>query len=57
MDHMENDMYGAKGSSTETHKSFPMHYSLWEKFLKCILTYLCCTGINACFSGMQNHVS
>ena len=30
----ENDMYGAKALSTETHKSFPIHYGLWgEIFL------------------------
>ena len=36
----ENGMYGAKCSSTETHKSFPIHYGLWGKILKRILTHL-----------------
>ena len=43
MDCFKNDMYEAKGSSTETHKSFsdalrPMR----GKFLKRFLTYLYC---------------
>ena len=33
MDRIENGMYRTNGSSTETHKKFPMHYDLWrEKF-------------------------
>ena len=30
MDHIENGMYAPNGSFTEAHKTFPMHYGLWE---------------------------
>ena len=40
-------MHGAKDSSTETHKSFPLHYGLMRgKFLKRILTCLHCNKCN-----------
>ena len=32
--------------STGSHKSFPIHYVLWGKFLKRMLTYLYCTKCN-----------
>ena len=55
-------MYGAKDSSIEVQKSTPIHYDLWGggKFLKHIITYLCCTKyneINLCHSDVQKHVS
>ena len=30
MERIENVMYGAKGSSTEANKSFPIHYGVWR---------------------------
>ena len=38
----------------------PIHFGLWEKFLKRILTYLYCTNqnkINIYHSDVQKHVS
>ena len=46
--------------SIEKHKSFQMHYSLWEKFFKHILACLYCrkyNEINISHSGVQKHVS
>ena len=36
MDPFENHMYGAKNLATETRKSFPTHYGLWEKIFKSV---------------------
>ena len=36
MDRFENHMYGAKNLATETRKSFPTHYGLWEKIFKSV---------------------
>ena len=60
MDHIENDMYMTKDSSTEEYESFPMHYGVWRKILKRILKYLYCTKYNEnkmCHSGIQKHAS
>ena len=49
MNSIENYMYGTKCSFTETHKSFPIQFSLSEgglKFAKFIITYLHCTKYN-----------
>ena len=60
MNRIENDMHTTNGMSTKTHKSFPIHYGLWEgEFLKRILTYLYCTkyyDINRCTLNIQKHV-
>ena len=37
MDRIENGMRTTTGSSTETHKTFPTHYGLWEKMFKAYL--------------------
>ena len=39
-------MYGAKDLSTETHKSFPIHYGMGKKDLNRILTCLQCNKWN-----------
>ena len=62
MNSIENDMYGAKSSSTEIHKSFPIHFGLWEgmEFLKFLVRYLYCSKynkINIFHSVLQKHVS
>ena len=62
MDNIENDMNGTKGSFTEIHKRFPVHFGLLGegKFLKLILTYLYCTKynkINIFHLVVQEHVS
>ena len=47
MDRIENGIYGIHRSSTETHKSFLIHYSLWGVgYLKRILTGLHCNKCN-----------
>ena len=44
MNHVENGIYKSNGLSTETHKSFPIHYGLWGgKCSKRIFVYSYCT--------------
>ena len=54
-------MYGVKDSSTEAHKSFPIHCGEWEReFLKHIVLNLPPTKgieIKIFHSDVQNHVS
>ena len=60
MDRIENGMYGTKSMYTAIHKSFPIQYGLWGKFLKRILTYLYCSKhneIKICHSDVQKCVS
>ena len=62
MDCIENGIYMIIGSSTQTDKSVPMHYSLrgGGKCLKRVLTHLQCTkyGQNNNFHlGIQKYVS
>ena len=62
MKRIENVMYGVKGSFTGAHKSFPIHYGVWEGggFLKCIVINLSPTKdnkINIFHSDIQKHVS
>ena len=61
INHIENDVYGTKCSSTETNKSFPMHYGLWGgRILKRFLTYLYCSKYNKSnmrHLAIQKHVS
>ena len=54
---IKNVMHRAKDLFTEAHKSFPIHYGIWEggKFLKSIITYFCCTKYNknnTCYSNV-----
>ena len=47
MNRIENGIYTTNGLSTETHKSFPIHYDLWGgKDSKRILTCLYCNEWN-----------
>ena len=61
MKRIENIMNGAKGSSRETHKNYPIHYGVWGGiFLKRIITNLPPTKnnkINIFHSDLQNYVS
>ena len=62
MNSIENNKHRTKGSFTEIHKRFPVHFGLLGegKFLKLILTYLFCfkhNEINICHSDTQKHVS
>ena len=53
-------MYESRGSSVEAHKSFPMHYSVWEgEFLKRIVTFFFTkyNKNNMCHSDVQKHVT
>ena len=36
MNRIENDIYTTNGLSTETHKSFPIHYGLWRENIKSV---------------------
>ena len=57
---MGNGIYGTKGSSTETHKNFVIHFDLTAgKFLKLIVTCLHCikyNEINKFNSVVEKHV-
>ena len=57
MNCIENGINKTNGSSTQTYKSFPIHYGLWEEdFLKRILMRSCitkCSEINMCHSDIQ----
>ena len=59
MDRFGNGIYGIHRSSTETHKSFLVHYDLrGENILKSILTCLYCNKwnkINIWHSDTQKH--
>ena len=61
MGSIKNDMYGTKGSLTDTYKSFPIHFGLGGgEFLMLIVTYLYCAKynkINIFHSVVQEHVS
>ena len=57
MDSAENDMHGTNYSSTQAHKSFPMHYVQWGKFFKAYLNILIFHEINIHYSDMQKYVS
>ena len=61
MNRIENGTYAINDLSSETHKSFPIHYGLWEeKSLKHILAYLDYTKyneINISHSLTQKNVS
>ena len=53
-------MYGVKSSSREVHKSFPIHFGVWRKFLKRIVINLSPTKdneINIFHSDVQNLIS
>ena len=43
---LRNDVKSTSILYTGSHKNFPIHYGLWGKFLKHILTYLHCTKYN-----------
>ena len=38
--HIENGMHGTNGSSTETHKSFSIHFGLWGETFKAYFNIL-----------------
>ena len=61
MNRIENGIYTTNGLSTETHKSFPIHYGLLGGgCLKSILTNLDCTKyyeIDVGHLHIQKHVS
>ena len=60
MNRIETDMYRTKGLSTGTHKSFQIHFCLWEEFIKRILTHLSCKKFNEIsidHADIQKHVS
>ena len=57
---MKNGSNSINILNTDSHKSFPIHYSQWRKFSKRILMYiyrLKCNEINVCHSDVQEHVS
>ena len=60
MNRIENGMHTINGLSTETHKSFPIHYGLRiENCLKSITTYFDCiksNEINVSHLYVQKHV-
>ena len=61
MGHIQNGIYGTDGLSTDTHKSFQMHYNLWGgKHLKRILICFYCNKYNKtniCHSDTRKNVS
>ena len=58
MDRIVNGMYGAKGSSKETHKSFPIIKGYGGRILKRILKYYSkYYEVNLCHSDIKNNVS
>ena len=58
MNRIESGIHTTNSLSTETHKSFPIHYGLRGKSFNRILTYLYCTKyneINISYSDIQKH--
>ena len=53
MDRNENGVYGTNGLSTETHKSFLIHYGCEGNYLKRILYCTKRNEINVCHSYVQ----
>ena len=56
MDYIKNDMHKAKGSFTETHKSFPIYFDIWEGSFWNLLQHIYIT-LNIFHSVVQKHVS
>ena len=56
MNRIENVIYTTNGLSTETHKSFPIHYGLRREKIQCVFSHVCIAinGIKLIY-GIQIH--